>query len=292
MDWSARMNAALDYLEDNLAGEIDYNVAAEKAYCSLYHFYRVFSAIIGFTPADYVRQRRLTRSASELASSGTTTVMDIALKYGYDSPNAFTRAFRHFHGLTPRSARRPGVKLAACPRACFQFERKEDKTMEYQLLEKPAFYLVGRSSRFTLENGEFADKGRSFWKSFVATQEYKELASLTKGRCGLVTEASVMTAYLPNETGSWDPMINVLGIEKAEGMTTSNFEIFSIPAATWAEFNCTLKTSSAANRRIYSEWFPATGFQRDNKPDIAAFFQVPWLCEIFVRWWIPVIKTQ
>lgn len=291
MDWSARMNAAVDYLEDNLSGEIDYNVAAGKATCSLYHFYRVFSAVTGLTPAEYVRRRRLTHSAAELAS-GATTVLDIALMYGYDSPNAFTRAFRRFHGFTPRSARKPGVKLTACPRVSFQFERKEDETMEYQLIEKPAFDLVGRSSQFAIENGGFSDKGRAFWKNFVATQDYRELVSLTNGHCGAVTGAPVMTAYLPNETGSWDPMVNVLGIEKTDDMNTANFEVFHIPAAVWAVFHCTLKTSLFTNRRIYDEWFPATGFQRDDKPDIASFFQVPWLSGIFVRWWIPVIKEQ
>ena len=104
MEWSERMNAAIDYIEENLAGEIDFNVAAEKAACSTFHFHRIFFALNGLTPAEYARRRRLTLAATEL-TSGNTRVIDIALKYGYESPDAFTRAFRNMHGVTPLVAR-------------------------------------------------------------------------------------------------------------------------------------------------------------------------------------------
>lgn len=107
MEWSERMNAAIAYIEDNLAGEIDFNEAAKRACCSLFHFQRMFFAIIGVTPAEYARRRRLTLAARELTTNGDK-VIDIALKYGYDSPDSFTRAFRNAHGLTPLAAREPG----------------------------------------------------------------------------------------------------------------------------------------------------------------------------------------
>jgi AraC family transcriptional regulator len=90
MEWPERMNAAIDYIEDNLAGEIDFNEAAKRACCSPFHFQRIFFAVNGVTPAEYARRRRLTLAAREL-SSGNTKVIDIAMKYGYDSPDAFTR---------------------------------------------------------------------------------------------------------------------------------------------------------------------------------------------------------
>ena len=291
MEWSVRMNTAVAYIEDNLDCEIDFSKAAEKAFCSLFHFQRMFFAIFDMTPSEYVRKRRLTLAARELATC-RSKVIDIALKYGYDSPESFNRAFRSFHGINPRAAYTPGVKLAALPRVSFHIELKGGNDMDYKIIEKPAFDLVGRSVRFGVANGEFKSKGRTYWGKYVTTKEYQELAGLAEGKQGDVTEAYVMTAYLANEDGSWDPMVNVFGIEKNENMDTKDFEVFHIPAATYAEFNCPFKASGAVNKQIYSEWFPSTGYERDNKPDIAAFFQVPWSRSIYVRWWIPVVNKS
>lgn len=100
MDRSDKMNAAISYIEDSLVDEIDFNIAAEKVCCSLFHFQRMFFAIIGMTPSEYTRRRRLTLAAKELASGGGK-VIDVAMKYGYESPEAFTRAFRNLHGINP-----------------------------------------------------------------------------------------------------------------------------------------------------------------------------------------------
>ena len=88
--------------------------AAEKACCSTFHFQRIFFAINGLTPAEYARRRRLTLAAMELAAD-KAKVIDVAIKYGYESPDAFTRAFRNLHGVTPTAAREPGVPLTAYP---------------------------------------------------------------------------------------------------------------------------------------------------------------------------------
>lgn len=291
MEWSDRMNAALNYLEENLAGEIDFNIAAEKALCSLFHFQRMFFVITGMTPSEYTRRRRLTLAARELASSDGK-VIDVAMKYGYDSPEAFTRAFRNLQGINPQTARNPGVKLAAFPRVSFHVELKGGNDMDYRIIEKPSFDLIGNGVKFGVASKEFKDKGRSFFRTYVATKEYQTLCQLTEGKFGTVTGAHVMSVYLPNELGTMDPFINVLGIEKNESMDTTGFEIYHIPAATYAEFNCNFKTSAVTNKRIYSEWFSSTGYERDNKPDIAAFFQVPWCKMIYVRWWVPIIKKN
>lgn len=291
MDWSERMNAAVAYMEDNLTGEIDYNEAASRAACSLYYFYRVFSAIYGLAPADYARRRKLTLAAAELSKSDAR-VIDIAVKYGYDSPNAFTRAFRRLHGITPQTARAPGVKLAACPRISCHIQLKGGDIMDYQIVEKPAFSLVGKGVMFGMSDGEFQDKGRSYWAKYVATEEFKTLCGLTQGKPGAVTGAYVMSAYLPNKKGSWDPVLNVLGTEARPDMNTGGYEVHKIPAAAYAEFYCPMKDSAKTNTQIYGEWFPSTGYEHDDKPDIAAFFAMPFLKDSYVRWWIPVVKKS
>jgi len=211
-------------------------------------------------------------------------VIDIALRFGYESPEAFTRAFRQLHGVTPQAARAAGVKLAAFPRISFHVRIEGGDSMEYRIIDKPAFDILGKSATFGLENGEFKDQGRLFWNNYTESNDYKSLVSLTGGKQGEVSGAYVMTAYLPNEHGAWDPLVNVYGIEKRKNMDTGRFEVFNIPSAAYAEFYCTMKTSAAVNKRIYREWFPGTGHERDNKPDIAAFFQVPFTKSTYVRW--------
>jgi AraC family transcriptional regulator len=290
MEWSERMNSAIEYIEKNLDDEVDIIEAAKKARCSTFHFQRMFYAIIGITPAEYIRRRRLTLAATELAT-GYDKVIDIALKYGYESPNAFTRAFRNMHGVNPGEARAPGVKLSAYHRVSFHVEIKGGTGMDYRIIEKPAFNLAGKSKKFTTE--EFFKKAPKFWKEYVCTEEYQTLWGLTNGRWGRVSEAPLMSVYLPGENGTRDSFTDVLGVEKPDETGPGQFKTFHIPAATYAEFNCTYGTAAKMNKYIYGEWFSSTGYERDeHKADIAAYFPVAFLSTkgMGVRWWIPVIK--
>ncbi len=162
--------------------------------------------------------------------------------------------------------------------------------MEYRIIEKPAFEIVGKSKNFT--HDMFFKEGPKFWKEYVRTQEYKTLWGLTSGKCGLVTKAPLMSIYLP-ASGSKDTFVDILGVEKPETIDTKDFEVVHIPAGIYAEFQCTYQTSKKMNKYIYGEWFASTGYERDSdKPDIAAYFPMVFgtLKEMGVRWWIPVIK--
>ncbi len=291
MDWSARINSAIEYIEKNLDGEVNINEVAKKACFSPFHFQRMFFAIVGITPTEYIRRRRLTVAATELAT-GTTKVTDIALKYGYESPNAFTRAFRNMHGINPREARTSGANLSAYQRVSVHVEIKGGSNMDYKIIERPAFDVLGRSKRFTYD--EFLKNGSKLWKEYVSTEEYLTLWKENQGRCGPVSGTPLMSIYLP-ENGSRDSFVDILGVEKMTERDSKQFETFQIPAATYAEFNCTYQTSMKVNKYIYGEWFSSTGYERDEtKPDIAAYFPVVFrsLREMGVRWWIPIIKKD
>jgi AraC family transcriptional regulator len=292
MEWSERMNAAIDYIEKNLDDIISINEVAKKANCFSFHFQRMFFAIMGITPAEYIRRRRLTLAATELAT-GNEKVIDIALKYGYESPNAFTRAFRNMHGINPREVRTSGVKLSAYHRVSFHVKIKGGNDMDYRIIEKPAFDLVGKSKKFT--NEEFFKKAPKFWKGYVNTDEYQKLWGLTNGKWGQVTEVPLMSVYLPDDNGKQDSFTDILGMEKPVETDSGKFNVFKIPAATYAEFNCTYQTSVKMNRFIYGEWLPSTGYERDEKKaDIAAYFPVAFMTikGMGVRWWIPVRKKK
>lgn len=164
--------------------------------------------------------------------------------------------------------------------------------MDYRIIEKPAFDLVGKSYKFSVADGELSRKASKIWEEYTATEEYEKLVNMTNWKFGAISEAPVMSAYLANEDGTFDPVVNAFGIEKTEKMDVKGFEVFHIPAATYAEFNCTLDKSSDTRRRIYSEWFPSSGYEHVYHGDIEAYFQVPLAWVVYVRWWIPVIKKQ
>jgi AraC family transcriptional regulator len=292
VEWSQRMNTAIDYIEDNLAGEIDYNEAAKKACCSTFHFQRIFFAINGVTPAEYARRRRLTLAARDL-SFGNARVIDIALKYGYESPDSFTRAFRNVHGVTPQTAREPGVKLTAFPRISFNIILTGGNDMDYKILEKPAFDVIGRSRKFTTANGENFIKIPQFWDEFLKADECRTLNELKSGKAGPITGGEMLGACLPNENDSWDPFVYAICIEKAENMKTGSFEVFHIPATTWAVFDCTLDSLQDVTKRIFSEWFPSTGYEHDDKPDIEVYLpEEPDSREMRCQIWMPVVKKK
>jgi AraC family transcriptional regulator len=160
LEWLIRMKNALDYMESKLTGPLRIEEIAAVAYVSPFHFQRMFSMLTGVTVADYIRKRRLTLAAQELAISNIR-VLDVALKYGYDSPESFAKAFRKAHGLTPSAAREPGVQLKAFPRLSFHLSLKGDQEMDYKIVNKEAFTVIGKSMEVTCKDGRISAEFRS-----------------------------------------------------------------------------------------------------------------------------------
>lgn len=142
MEWLDKMNAALNYIEDNLAGEINYTEAAKRACSSSYNFQRMFSFIADVPLAEYIRRRRLTLAALDFQKGGES-VLDISLKYGYDSPVSFARAFQNLHGVTPKEAREKGVLLTLYPKISFKITIKGVDEMKYRIEKVQGFRLAG-----------------------------------------------------------------------------------------------------------------------------------------------------
>ena len=130
MDWIIGMQKAIDYIEDNLTESIDYEKIAAQSFSSSYHFQRVFSILCGFTLGEYIRNRRLSLAGTELAASDAK-IMDIALKYGYESPDSFAKAFQKFHGVLPSQARSNGGTLRSFSRLVLKLSLEGGSTMNY-----------------------------------------------------------------------------------------------------------------------------------------------------------------
>ncbi len=288
MEWSERMNTAIDYIEENLAGEIDFAEAAKRAFCSTFHFQRMFFALNGVTPAEYARRRRLTLAATEI-SSNSGKIIDIAMKYGYNSPDAFTRAFRKLHGITPQAAREPGVTLTAFPRISFNIVSNGGKDMDYKIIEKPAFKVGVTKRQFTTANGQNFIQIPKWWDDFMVSPDCEKMMSLTQSKPGAVTGGEMLGICFADDK----PVEFYYGIavELPENASAGSFEEMEIPAATYAVFNCTLLTIQDVTKRIFSEWFPSTGYEHDAKPELEVYLpgnpQDPdYRCQI----WIPVVK--
>lgn len=292
MNWSQRMNAAIEYIEGNLDDTLSIDDVAEVACCSKYHFHRMFYSNFKITCAEYIRRRKLTLAAVELRNSDKK-IVDVALMYGYESPNAFTRAFRNIHRINPSKVRSGSVTLSSYNRVFFPVENRGGEKMDYKIIEKPEFQVVGKSKCFDFD--KFVKNGPKFWKEYVGSSDFKKLSRLSAGRPGLITDAPLLSAYFPKEYGKQDEFVDVLGLEAIAQMAYNEFETHTVPSATYAEFNCTYKSSMKTNRYIYGEWFSSTGYQRDgNKPDIVAYFPIPFrpMSEMQLRWWIPVLSKH
>jgi AraC family transcriptional regulator len=301
MEWSERMNAAIGYIEDNLAGEINFNEAAKLACCSLFHFQRMFFAIIGITPAEYARRRRLTLAAREL-SSNNSKIIDIALNYGYDSPDSFTRAFRNIHGVTPQAARQPGVTLTAFPRVSFHIELKGGIDMDYRIIEKPAFEVIGKSKIISSEIGKNLEVSPEVWYKFLKDcwQEHRrekhdeQLKKISGGKPGKITGAAYLgTTIIENGMNGFSYTI---GVEKPSKTVPEGFDLLRIPAATWAVFESIGPLPKAIldiEAKVFQEWFLSTGYEHDSKPELEVYLpgdtnSKDYRCE----YWMPVVKKK
>ena len=135
MSFMSDFESAIEYIEENLMTDLDINLVAQKAKCSSYHFQRLFSSLVDVSLSEYICRRRITLAAIELQNSDTK-IIDIALKYGYDSHSSFTRAFQTIQNITPSKARAEGAILKSYPPLTFQFILKGVEAMEYQIREK------------------------------------------------------------------------------------------------------------------------------------------------------------
>ena len=278
MEWLKRMNDALEYMERNLSEEISLETAAKLACSSVYHFQRMFSYIVGVPLSEYIRRRRLTKAAFDLQRG--EKVLDVALRYGYDSPTAFNRAFQAVHGLAPSSARKLGAVLMAYPRISFQIKLKGEEKMEYRIEKKEAFRIVGVREPIKLDlsykarddmeidDAKIRDAfGRTpmFWQEAGQSGKIAEICTLmNREPMGLLG----ITDCKDGEEQSYYYIAAATDKSAPDGMFDA-----TIPECTWAIFPDSGAPASIQGlmERIYSEWLPASGYEWAEAPDIEVY---------------------
>ncbi|WP_340003698.1 AraC family transcriptional regulator [Paenibacillus sp. FSL K6-0276] len=271
MEWLERMNRAIDYIEANLTGEIELREVAHMACCSSYQFQRMFSFITDVTLAEYIRRRRLTLAALELQHSGTEKVIDVALKYGYESPVSFARAFHALHGITPAMARQEGIALKAYPRLSFLITIKGAEAMNYRIETKESFEVFGIEGIFRVDGGgEAPQTPAKLWEQSHANGDVKRLEAcagdLPAFVCQDLYPVHAVCSY--RKTGP-DTFPYMLCAFKDDGSNTEGYTSVNIPAHTWAIFPSEPhpwdqfgKTIETLYKRFYTEWLPTSGYEQ------------------------------
>jgi AraC family transcriptional regulator len=276
MDWIKQLNEVMDYIDDNLQSEISYDSIAEIACCSIYNFQRMFSYIAQTPLSEYIRNRRMTLAAFDVIK-GDERIIDIALKYGYDSQDAFSRAFKNFHGVLPSTARNESVMLKSCPKLSFQIMIKGAEKMRYQIEQWPAFKVAGISNRIKTDKAfelvpQIWDKAwkdgtmQKFMKFFPDYRPAGFLGIAAGGGWGSSEEMDYILA-VTNYVDTPDCTY----ISAPAGMTE-----FSYPAATWVIINADGKIPDAVQdvyQKFYSEWLPNSGYKLSDLPVFECYMQ-------------------
>jgi AraC family transcriptional regulator len=272
MDWTQRLTQALDYLEDNLDRPVDIDTAAGLANCSLFHFCRMFEVVIGVPPGEYVRRRRLSRAALDLAAGGDK-VIDVALRWGYDSPEAFAKAFKRCFGITPSEARNAGTTLETWPPVRVAVILKGDQSMKYRIVEKPAFSVSGLSLRTTSTGGENNRAIPAFWDQTHASGQGAKLFR----HCGPMGVLGVCHDYQTADNS----FAYLIAIETPAGglaALPSGCVSATLPAATYAVFESKGAMPLAIQavwKAAYNEWFPSSGYEHAGTPDFEVYPAFP-----------------
>jgi len=286
MEWLERLNQSINYIEDNLYGTINYEHAAKIACCSTFHFQRMFSYIAGIPLSEYIRRRRMTVAAFDLKNS-SAKVIDVALKYGYESPTSFNRAFQSVHGVSPSAARTEGVSLKAFPRISFTITIKGDVEMNYRIEKKEAFRIVGVKEHFDMSIEESFLKVPLFWQKTIQNGIIPKVCGLmSQTLLGLLGISTCMNGK------DFDYYIAVATDRPAPEGTIE----YEVPAATWAVFECIGPMPNAIQelqKRIVTEWLPTSGYEYADAPDIEVYFEGNQQSPTYKsEVWLPVVKKK
>ncbi len=283
MEWIERLNSAVNYIEENIKDPINLEVVSKIACCSTYHFQRMFAYMADIPLSEYIRRRRMSLAAVDL-QNGNEKVIDISLKYGYDSPTAFNRAFRSIHGIAPSQAKEEGTILKAFPPISFQITIKGDHEMNYRIEKKEAFRIVGISRALETEIEKNFAIVPQMWNTAAIDGTIPRLAAMMEGMpTGLLGVSSC------NESDNWRYYIAVASKQSIE----NDLEEYIVPSATWAIFSGegTNQSIQELEKRIVTEWLPTSGYEYGNAPDIEVYLN-PDPQNAKYEVWIPVLKKE
>lgn len=282
MEWIQRFNDALDYIEANLDQEIRPEDLAVISGCSAYHFQRIFTYLAGMSLSEYLRRRRMSRAAADLQQG--QRVLDVSLKYGYQSPTAFNRAFQAVHGAAPSALKQPGVSLRFLPPLRFQLVVKGVEPMEYRIEIKDSFFVTGISCPMSHNLEENFSVIPKLWQTAATQGLLPQLIELMdtsfKGILGVAACGDLQK--------DWRYYIAVASTQHPE-----HLERFQVPKNTWAVFPGAggPQDIQQLEQRIVTEWLPTSGYEYAQGPDLEVYHSAGSEAMTF-EVWIPVRPAE
>lgn len=282
MEWVEKLNEAISYMEEHLTEEIDYGQLGKIACCSSYHFQRMFAYMAGVPLSEYIRRRRMSLAAVDLQEKDTK-IIDVAAKYGYHSPTAFNRAFQSVHGIAPSAVKNEGVSVKSFPPVSFKITVKGAEEMNYRIETKDSFRIVGVSVPLHKDIEQNFAVIPSKWQEVSENGTLQKLAGMMN-----MPPMGVLGVSTCNDSEEWRYYIAVASSKESDG-----FEMYTVPAATWAVFpgEGINESIQELERRIVTEWLPASGYEYGDGPDVEVYIN-PDPQNAKYEVWIPVVKKQ
>jgi AraC family transcriptional regulator len=289
MDILTQLNRAMAYIEAHIDDDLALaDVASVTAY-SPYHFGRLFYYIADLPLTEYIRKRKLSLAAMKL-QSGKEKIIDLAIMYGYDSADSFTRAFVKQHGVTPSQARQPGVNLVIFLPLTFQIKIKGVQGMNWRIEEREAFEVFGLEKIFGNDETGLVP---GFWDECHQNGSYERLYQAAgakpdaDGKCCI----NAICGYCEPGENSFPYMICAL---RKPDSDVTGFKIGQVPKNTWAVFRSEKTENIGLEipklfQRAYSEWLPSSGYDKVNGPDMEIYYAADGKC--WEEVWIPVKKA-
>jgi len=297
MEWIASIQQAISYIEDHLLEEINYADAARSVYISEYEFHRAFRFLTGMTANTYIRNRRLSLAGKEILET-STRISDIALKYGFDTPESFTKAFIRFHGIAPRHARETSAKLILFSPIVIKLNVAGGKIMNYKIIQtkEQKFLAFVKAFPTAIINEEANRDIADFWDACHTQNLIDPIRSLRPaGKQDLYGLCS------PTQNGSstFDYGIGILIDEDTLEFDTGKMEqagyhIWKVQPETYAVFDCIGEDGNCISdtwSKFYKEFLPQMGYEASQETDYEVYFDRA-RPNLFCELWIPVKKQH
>lgn len=297
MEWIAAMQQAIDYMEAHLLEEINYEDVSRQIHTSSYEFHRTFSFLTGMTPNTYIRNRRLSMAARDIVETDGK-IAEIAMKYGYETPESFTKAFTRFHGIAPKFARDFSAKLALFNPLVIKITVEGGKSMDYRIVQtqQQKFLAVVGSFRNEIINDENNHDIPDFWDACGKQNLIAPLCNLRPagkqdvyGLCSPTKEGADTFEYgigirVDEDTLAFDPA----------AMEADGYRLWDVRPGTYAVFECIGTDGDCISEtwsKFYSEFLPQMGFEAVSETDYEIYFE-NGRDDLFCELWIPVQKKS
>lgn len=280
------LQQAINYMEEHLLEPIGIEDIAREAHMSPFHFQRTFMILTDTSVGEYIRRRRLTLAAQELTDTDCK-IIDLAGKYGYDTPEAFTKAFRKQHGVTPSAARKGDDNLQSYNRLTIQVQLKGAEPMRYRIVERDRFQVTGIQRTFRCS--EAGEQGipeiQALWGEAHQTGLIDQLVRLNNGEMKGLLGLTVDYSGEKNELNYW------VAAEHT-GEVPDGLARYEVPPSKWAVFEVRGPVPEAIAltwRKIYSEWFPSNSYEHAGSVSIELYTDAdPTRPDSYSEIWVPV----